>query len=181
MVFFTSAIDRYNGNAGSQFSRGGDGNANRNADLGGDVSVVSYALDYVEPIFGSQNQIFSTFVLYRNLLEPDETYNQPGLWSADNLTQAFDDASGANDLDDLVCENVYDFTATFVINYRDAKGDLRTARRPVMSVSQGKNVLRSFAITGQGLEPNERSGSEIADGRIASVELSITVLSSSRV
>ena len=176
LVFFTSAADRYDGNAGSRERQGGGNGGNRNADLGGDVSVVSYELDFVEPIFGSSNQLFSTFVLYRNLLEPNETYPNAGLWS-DNIAQGFDNASRPNDLADLVCENVYDFTATFVVNYRGVDGQLQTARLPVMSSAGGDRVLRSFAITGAGLEPNQRTGSEFAGGRIASVELSITVLS----
>lgn len=176
LVFFTSAADRYNGNAGSRERLGGGGGGDRNADLGGDVSVVSYALDFVEPIFGSPSQLFSTFVLYRNLLEPNETYPNDQLWS-DNLAQAFDNAAGANDLTDLVCENVYEFTATFVVNFRGPDGQIRTTRLPVMSGAGGETVLRSFAITGAGLEPNQRTGSPFAGGRIASVELSITVLS----
>ena len=176
LVFFTSAADRYDGNAGSKERQGGGNGGNRNADLGGDVSVVSYELDFVEPIFGSSNQLFSTFVLYRNLLEPNETYPNAGLWS-DNIAQGFDNASRPNDLADMVCENVYDFTATFVVNYRGVDGQLQTARLPVMSSAGGDRVLRSFAITGAGLEPNQRTGSEFAGGRIASVELSITVLS----
>lgn len=176
LVFFTSAADRYDGNAGSRERQGGGNGGNRNADLGGDVSVVSYELDFVEPIFGSSNQLFSTFVLYRNLLEPNEAYPNAGLWS-DNIAQGFDNASRPNDLADMVCENVYDFTATFVVNYRGVDGQLQTARLPVMSSAGGDRVLRSFAITGAGLEPNQRAGSEFAGGRIASVELSITVLS----
>ena len=176
LVFFTSAADRYDGNAGSRERQGGGNGGNRNADLGGDVSVVSYDLDFVEPIFGSSNQLFSTFVLYRNLLEPNETYPNAGLWS-DNIALGFDNASRPNDLADLVCENIYDFTATFVVNYRGVDGQLQTARLPVMSSAGGDRVLRSFAITGAGLEPNQRTGSEFSGGRIASVELSITVLS----
>lgn len=176
LVFFTSAADRYDGNAGSGTRLGGDNTANPNADLGGDVSAVSYALDYVDPVWGSQSQVFSTFVLYRNLMEPNITYQSQVLGSQ-NLVQAFDANAGPNDLNDLICENVYEFTATFVINYRTIDGQVRTVRMPVMSTPGGERVLRSFAITGSGLEPNQRTGSEFAAGRIASVELSITVLS----
>jgi type II secretory pathway pseudopilin PulG len=184
LVFFTTASDRYDGNAGSQERQNGGGGANRNADRGGDVSAVSYQLDYVDPIAGSNNQRFSTFVLYRKLLEPDFTYQRSLIpdgtnanATASNLIGDFDASAGNNNLADMVCENVYDFTATFVINFRDATGVQRTVRRPVMGGQAGGDILNSFAITGAGLEPNQRPNSEIAGGRIASVELAITVLS----
>ena len=179
LVFFTTAADRYDGNAGSMDQPSGANNANANngaTDLGGDISAVSYELDFAEPIFGAQNPVFSTFVLYRNLMEPNVTYNSQVL-GAVNLEQAFNNQAGPNDLTDLVCENVYDFTVTFVVTYRGIDGFPRTTRLPVMSTAGGDRVLRSFAITGSGLEPDQRPGSEFSGGRIAAVELSITVLS----
>lgn len=176
LTFYTRASDRYDGNAGSRERLGGDNGGDRNADLGGDISAVSYELDFVEPVWGSQNQTFATFVLYRNLMSPLQTYEQ--VLGQPNLQQTFDAQSGSNDLGDLVCENVFEFTATFVINFRGVDGQIRTRRMPVMSTQQGgAEIRRAFAVTGAGLAPDMRPGSEVASGRIASVELSITVLS----
>ena len=61
-VFFTAATDRY------------DGNLNTSADLGGDVSTVGYRLLYRDPVSDSESADFSTFVLYRQLINPDETF-----------------------------------------------------------------------------------------------------------
>lgn len=174
LTFFTAAADRYNGNAGSRQKLDGDG-SNRDADLGGDVSAVSYQLDFVDPVFGSPNQQFATFVLYRNLLDPNETYN--GVSGEPGLEQAFRTQAGANELVDLMCENVFEFSMTFVVSYRNVDGNTITTRIPVMAANSGGDVVRSFEINGGGLAPNGNLQSEFKGGRITSVELSITVLS----
>lgn len=173
LIFFTAAADRYDGNAGSRERVGGD-NAGRDADRGGDVSVVSYQLDFADPVFGDQTENFSTFVLYRKLLNPDQAYN--GVVSSQNLEETFELQAGTNDLSDLICENVYEFTVTFVINYRDDEGEDATVSIPIMSSSQGQNVMNRFAINGTGLAPNLNTRSEFSGGRVAAVELAITVL-----
>ncbi|MFT6242318.1 MAG: type II secretory pathway pseudopilin PulG [Paracoccaceae bacterium] len=175
LTFFTAASDRYDGNAGSREKIGGDA-ANRDADKGGDVSAVSYQLDFADPVWGDQSENFSTFVLYRKLLNPDLTY--AGVTSSKDLEKSFDERGGQNDLDDLMCENVYEFTITFIVAYRDTNGDDKTTSIPVMSTTNGGlNVVKSFAINGTGLAPNENSKSEFAGGRVTAVELAITVLS----
>jgi type II secretory pathway pseudopilin PulG len=174
LIFYTAASDRYDGNAGSQEKVTSD-SANRDADKGGDVSVVSYQLDFADPVWGDQSENFSTFVLYRKLLNPDETYN--GITSTKNLEETFDIRGGDNDLADLMCENVYEFTVTFLVSYRDSQGDDATASIPIMSSNTARNVYKSFAINGTGLAPNQNTKSEFASGRVSSVELAITVLS----
>ena len=174
LIFYTAASDRYDGNAGSRERVGGNV-GDRDADRGGDVSVVSYQLDFADPVWGDQSENFSTFVLYRKLLNPDETYN--GVSSTDDLEQTFDIRGGGNDLADLMCENVYEFTVTFIINYRDRSGENATVSIPVMSSGGGGNVMNKFAINGSGLAPNLNTRSEFSAGRVAAVELAITVLS----
>ena len=176
LTFFTSASDRYNGNAGSRERLSEAGGGNRNADQGGDISAVSYQLDFVDPVFGNPNQQFSTFVLYRNLLDPNETYNR-SLLGRQNLETAFDASAGANELEDLMCENIYEFTVTFVVDYRDSTGRDRITKITVMSSDKGLQTVRNFAINGTGLAPNLNTRSEFVGGRITSVELAITVLS----
>ncbi len=179
LTFFTAASDRYNGNAGSNEKITGD-TTERDADRGGDVSAVSYQLDFADPVWGDQSDRFSTFVLYRKLLDPDETYRSDVIGSTD-LEQTFDVEGGVNDLADLVCENVYEFTITFVVKYKDAdnNNELTTVSLPVMSTStnSGADVLKSFAINGTGLAPDENSSSPFRGGRVSAVELAITVLS----
>ena len=174
LTFFTAASDRYNGNAGSRERLQPDGE-NRNADRGGDISTVSYQLDFVDPVFGNPNQVFSTFVFYRNLVDPNDTYNRQ-LVGSQNLEQSFDAIGGQNELDDLICENVFEMTVTFVVAYRDSEGNNVTTKIPVMTTGGGQQSYRSFAINGTGLAPNENSRSEFVGGKITSVELGITVL-----
>ena len=165
MYFFTAASDRYDGNAGDLTK-----------DEGGDVSAVGYELDYLDPVFGSESEEFSTFVLYRKLLVPDETFNGKLIGSPD-LKQDFEVQSGVNELEDFICENVYEFTAIFVIEYKDTNNEIKTVKVPVLSDPSALGTVKSFKITGAGLEPDGNPNSEYRGGRIVSVELSITVLS----
>ncbi len=163
MIFLTGASDRYNGQAGTS------------NDGGGDVSSVSYELDYADPVWGDRSDEFSTFILYRKLLDPDKTFTQ--VVHKDDLEQAFRQGGSVNELADLMCENVYEFTTTFIIDYLDSNGDRKTTSVPVMSNITGTDVVNSFSITGNGLEPNGQPNSEFRDGKVTSIELSITVLS----
>ena len=66
LVFLTAATDRYDGNVGVAGS-----------DEGGDISTVGYSLEFRDPIFADQNERFSNFVLYRNLVDPCLLYTSP--------------------------------------------------------------------------------------------------------
>ncbi|MEJ6582341.1 MAG: type II secretion system protein [Akkermansiaceae bacterium] len=165
MYFFTAASDRYDGNAGDLTK-----------DEGGDISAVGYELDYLDPVFGDDSEEFSTFVLYRKLLDPDETFNGK-LIGTSELKQDFAVQAGVNELEDFICENVYEFTVVFVIEYKDTNREVKTVKVPVLADPGAKDVVKSFKVTGAGLEPNENPNSEYRGGRIVSIELSITVLS----
>ncbi len=168
LVFFTSAPDRYNGNVGDS-----------NDDKGGDVSLVGYQLEYGDPIFGeTENVNASTFVLYRDLVDPDVTFQR--YLGAEDLDEAYRRDSGGGGArgtaEDYLCENIYEMTITFVIEYLE-NDELTTVRLPVMSTSLAGSSLRDFAITGTGIKTNSSSNSPFASGRIISVDLSATVLS----
>lgn len=163
--FFTAAADRYDGNAGDS-----------NRDLGGDISAVGYELDYVDPVFGDRAEQYSTFVLYRKLLDPSETFNSK-LIGTETLEVDFRAQAGQNELRHFICENVYEFTMIFAIEYRDGDGKTKTVKVPVLSNPGPRNTVKEFVISGGGLEPNKNRNSEYRGGRIRSVELSITVLS----
>lgn len=175
VTFYTAASDRYNGNAGSQQKLNPDA-GNVDADQGGDVSVVSYLLDFADPVFGDQSGNFSTFVLYRKLMDPDETY--ASFSTSSDLEAAFDTVSGgANELEDLMCENVYEFTMTFVVDHKDVDGNDTITYLPILQNGGGNTSGNSFAINGTGLSLNGNTRSVFASGRVAAIELSITVLS----
>lgn len=165
LYFFTAASDRYDGNAGDNTQ-----------DLGGDISAVGYELDYVDPVFGDRADEYSTFVLYRKLLDPDETFRGK-LIGTDQLESEFQGQAGNNELRHFICENVYEFTVIFLVEYRDDQGKTQTVKIPVLSNPGPKNTFKEFVINGGGLEPNKNKNSEFRNGRVRSVELSITVLS----
>ncbi len=176
ITFFTGAPDRYNGNVGPKGQRGSQAEGNR--DNGGDVCAVSYQLKYGDPVWGDGDEKFSTFVLYRKLLNPDETYN--GVTGSDDLVKTFDAVSARADLADLICENVYELTVTFVVEYsKTENGDpvTRTVNLPVMSTRVGSDVVKSFALTGRGIVPNGDSKTDFLAGRIKAVEMAISVIS----
>lgn len=171
-TFFTAATDRYNGQIGQA------------ADAGGDVSCVAYRMRFQDPISGGTgDKDTSTFVLYRKLINPDETFEK--LLGEEDLDAAF--SSFENDVTDeenFICENVHQITVTFLVEVtRDggSSGSARveTARVVLDSSSSGSE----FRLTGGGIDlQNVELGSnytqeEIAAGRLTGVELSVSVLS----
>lgn len=174
LIFFTGATDRYNGDIG-----GGNDN-------GGDVSAVSYRLVYRDQISDTDDETHAVFSLYRNLSNPDDTFDH--LLATANLEEAY--TSQFNDAADLqaenfLVENIYEFSVTFLIEVT-----VDTAGTPVThtvraTMSPG-NMLDEFNITGTGIEYTGDlefpSGSGLTknlmeSGSIVGVDISITVLS----
>jgi len=167
LVFFTAAPDRYNGNVGDATD-----------DKGGNVSLVSYQLAYGDPIFGDQENINSTtFVLYRDLIDPDTTFDR--YLGSEDLESAFSQRrrAGYERSDAYVCENIYEMTIVFVIEYEDPTDGLTTVRVPVMGTARGGEAAQRFTVNGEGIEKDSRDTVEYSSGRIVAVDLSITVLS----
>jgi len=184
LVFFSAATDRYNGNIGV---------ANR--DLGGDVSTIAYQLAYKDPIAGSSDDRFKTFVLYRKIINPDVTFEKtlgigfdpasPGTTTLLNEAQkasADKDTSGTaiDNESNFICENVYQFTLTFHIEVTRADGSLATVPVPLGGSS---NATKLFKIAGSGLHMDSgiSGGTGITNvmlkaGRLTSVEVSLTVI-----
>ncbi|MGC4017252.1 MAG: prepilin-type N-terminal cleavage/methylation domain-containing protein [Luteolibacter sp.] len=94
LIFFTAATDRYS----------------NTTDAGGDVSCVSYKLDYKDPVSGNTSTSYDTFALYRMLVEPNETFTS--LLGQTDLYTAFG-SRNVSDVKNFVCENVYQFTLKF--------------------------------------------------------------------
>jgi type II secretory pathway pseudopilin PulG len=171
LIFFTAAMDRYNGDIGP----------NSTTDKGGDVSCVAYRLDYKDPI-EENGMIFRTFVLNRILVNPDETFKD--LLGQSDLKTAFGSYSGKLDnIENFVCENVFQFTITFQMEVVQGTGSSAKVLTVPVTIGQTSSaqVTQSFKIKGTGVDTSLTGGSVTADelkaGRVKAVEISLTVLS----
>jgi len=172
ILFYTTATDRYDGNVG-----------NSSVDQGGDVSLVAYQLNYGDPIFGDTiNDISSTFVLYRDLIEPNVTFTT--YLGSEDLDASYQGA-GIGDVSNAknyVCENIYEMSLTFIVEYEAAPeppatvGVTERIRIPVMGNDLGINTVQDFAITGSGLKADGSDSVPYSGGRVISADISVTVL-----
>jgi prepilin-type N-terminal cleavage/methylation domain-containing protein len=185
LVFFTAATDRYDGKIGSAFP-------NNN----GDVSTVGYKLVYKDPIAGAANDEFKTFVLYRKLVNPDETFAK--ILGQPSIKTPFDNAGESIDQEEnFICENVYQFTVTFHVTTTPTIGTtpftyIRPVALPLTPLTAGGE--REFRITGNGIDADDitprenispdnqinttlKKGGALQAGRLTAVEISVTVLS----
>ena len=171
LVFFSAATDRYNGKIGTA------------TDLGGDVSTVGYKLTYKDPIAAEDKDEYKTFVLYRKLVDPKETFNkvlgnpnpaQPNF----SLKMAFDGSGDPiEENTNFICENVYQFTVTFHVATTVNSG----LKSVAVCIGKGFNLVEEFRITGSGIQTTFASATvtneQIKAGRLSAAEISITVLS----
>ncbi len=174
LIFFTAATDRY------------DGKINTTDDKGGDVSCVAYQLQYRDPISGGSDNTFSTFTLYRLLVNPNDAFEN--LLGKESLETAFQGYSGkVADLKNFVCENIYQYSMVFHIEVtRDAgAGKVTKLSVPVsLGPTAGSGRVTEFRILGSGLELASAPSSavtldELKAGRVAAMEVSLTVISDS--
>lgn len=177
LIFFSAATDRYNGQVGV------DG-----VDLGGDVSTIGYQLVYKDPIGGTEEDNFKTFVLYRKIVDPFDTFNDPIL-GQESLDGKVDFGTSGTEVvsaeENFICENVYQFTVTFHVDVSvtDSTNQTKTVTVPV-SIGQGSTVQTDeFAIMGTGIDTDfspdavlEVTNDQLKSGRVAAVEVSLTVL-----
>ncbi|MEN8694052.1 MAG: PulJ/GspJ family protein [Akkermansiaceae bacterium] len=162
LVFLTAASDRYGGDIGGS------------EDKGGDISTVGYQLKFEDPIFADFDETYSKFVLYRNLVNPDNTFQ--GVLGQNDLEQAYDGYAGAgSDPANFMCENIYEFSIVFVVEYLDRSGDKQLVRVPIIDTG-ALNSADKFVIEGNGLKANGTKP-VYADGAVVSVDISVTVLS----
>ena len=163
-VFFTAATDRYNGEL------------NTTQDEGGDVSTVAYRLLFRDPVSGSDDEEFASFILYRQLINPDETFeNLLGQEDLESAYQSF--ASNESDAENFVCENIYEFSLSFVVVYTE-ESITRTERVLVVN-SSGAESVEDFRISGSGIIADGDDETEYANGRIVAADLSLTVINDS--
>ncbi len=174
LIFFSAATDRYNGKIGTA------------DDKGGDVSTIGYQLVYKDPIDSSGTDEFKTFVLYRKLVDPKETFDN--ILGQATLAGKVDFASGgANSVsakENFICENIYQFTLTFHLRVTDSTKTppVRTVRIPV---GQGTNAVKNLSVKGTGITDNSGTdiagitgvtGAQIKSSQLSAVEISMTVL-----
>lgn len=167
LEFFTSVTDRYDGGIGTS------------ADQGGDISGVGYKLVYEDPLTSSTSSNYGTFTLHRTLVDPDDTYaTLLGKTDADFHTafQTFESDSKA--AESFVCENVYQFTVTFLVEISRASGT--TTTKLIIPVTMGSHFVDSLKVNGDKIEVkgsvNGATTAEINAGRIVGAQLSLTVL-----
>lgn len=164
ILFFSGATDRYDGKIGST------------DDKGGDVSTVSYRIVYQDQLNPADDE-FPVFALYRNLVNPDETFNN--YLSQQNLmTGGVYNADDTKEQNNFLVENIFDLTITFIFEYQDASGQTITKRVPITADGTASD-LRIFGdrIEVGGSVLNDPSGNKIT--RLAGAELSILVLTDS--
>ena len=177
LIFMTAATDRYQGQIGTA------------DDLGGDVSCVSYKLQYQDPVKGTEEKNSSTFVLYRLLVNPDETFKD--LLGKDDLSTAFSTKykDKVKEVENFVCENIYQFTLTYQVEVTQIAGTTTTTV-PVRVTLGETGAGKELTLRGNGLEMPDVSvgkikpavkSEELLAGRLTGVEIGITVLSDAAV
>lgn len=167
LIFFSAATDRYNGNVGDL-----------NDDKGGDISGIGYRLIYKDPIGDDSEDKFKTFVLYRKLVNPDDTFTN--LLGKADLKTAFNPylAGGVDSIEakkNFVCENVYQFTVKFHIDVKVTTNGITTTQHTAVALDSSGQ----FIVTGNGLTSPAAATftpEQLATGRLAAVEVSLTVL-----
>ena len=179
LIFFTAATDRYNGAVGET------------GDNGGDVSAVGYRLVYRDQISDTDDETHAVFTLYRNLINPDETFGvgADGLLASSDLEQSY--TGQFSDTDDFqaenfLVENIYEFSVTFLVEVMEgSEGDTPVTHTVRATMSPG-NFLDEFIVSGTGIEYEGNiefpSGSgltktQVESGSLVGVDISITVLS----
>jgi prepilin-type N-terminal cleavage/methylation domain-containing protein len=177
LIFFTAATDRYLGKIGTA------------DDKGGDVSCVGYQLQYQDPVKGTEEETSSTFVLYRLLVDPDATFKD--LLGKEDLKGAFSSYSTkVKEVENFVCENVYQFTLTYQVEVSQVSGSGATAKTttvPVRVTLGETGAGKELRLQGDGIVTDASTGSlkptvtvdELKAGRLTAVEIGITVLSDS--
>lgn len=178
LIFFCAATDRYNGAIGTT------------SDLGGDISCVSYQLEYKDPVLGESGgtNVPKTFVMNRLIVNPDETLSpdQPAksLLGQTDLYNAFSPYKAQITAPtNFVCENIYQFTLTFNVKVTDSKNS--EIKVPIVLGDSGS--AKEFQIFGTGIQTDGKSpvddvkDDQLKAGQLQSVVVSITVLTDAAV
>jgi len=157
--FFTATPDRYDGQiSGSP---------------GGDVSLVRYRLIYQDVIDGSSSGT-PVYSLYRERIEPDEAFTD--LLGEDELEDVLPDGDDINAVENILADNIYDFTISFNFEFTIDDGTKVYERVTV----QAGSANDSLSIKGDDIliagDPIDIPPGAAAP-RIASADISVFVIS----
>ena len=185
-VFFTAATDRYDGEIGTP------------RDLGGDISTVIYKLVYKDQFEGSGGKVIPVFSLYRQLINPDVTFNK--YLGEVNIVKDLAEKEDVTDANNFIAENIYNFTVTLIFEFKNVTtGKMEQQRVPIMSSNPDLSQVRYEEIRITGLmvgkdnlstaaipkpqtpaDIEDSSGNNVASSaRLVGAELGILVLSDS--
>lgn len=154
--FFTAATDRYDGQIGTP------------SDDGGDVSIVRYRLVY-QDIIDRDSGSKPVYSLYRQRIDPLEVFSILG--EVDLETALSSQDSDFTVEDNILSENVYDFTLSFNFEYiKEEAGQPRVKgyKRVVMQ-SEGTN--NSLSIKGDEILLNDDSLEEVIEKEVGGVDI----------
>jgi len=163
--FFTSTPDRYDGQIGVT-----------GVDNGGDVSLVRYRLVYQDAIDpASRNK--PVYSLYRDRVEPDTAFNN--LLAQTDLETGLNAITGSiSDVDNLLADNIYDFTLSFNFEFITSTGQDGYQR----VVMQSDGVNSQLSIQGNEIQVNGGALPLPAGAtslRLSSADISVFVISDS--
>jgi prepilin-type N-terminal cleavage/methylation domain-containing protein len=171
LVFFTGVNDRYKGQIGVE-----------GEDNGGDISCVGYQLQYRNPL-SETDPGFETYVFNRLLIDPDKAFKD--LLGQEDLQQAFSGyAIELREPKNFVCENLLQFSVTFHVEVtQESSGNNSVVKQVPVKIGETESgeATTSFKFNSKGIDSQFSGGGvssdELAGGRIAAVEVAITVLS----
>jgi prepilin-type N-terminal cleavage/methylation domain-containing protein len=185
LAFFTSASDRYDGNTSPQSTN----------NSGGDISAVSYKLDYLNPLEGVKSgggANVNTFVFYRQLTNPDVTFGtgansgylaQTDLSTTNLISTNSTDYEKANNAGSssfpkykFVCENIYQYSITFILDNpsSNSSGSGGTAvtyepLRVTLANKTGEGSVDQFNIYGNGV------GKDVSGGVVTPISSKVSI------
>jgi prepilin-type N-terminal cleavage/methylation domain-containing protein len=170
LLFFSAAMDRYDGKAGDAGAR-----------KEGNISTIAYDLQYRDPTVGGGSGDLASFVLNRKIVNPDDTFN--GLLGKTDLPDAFQGhLNRMGDLRNFVCENVYQFTVTFHVDVEDRAKRKRTLQIPLqVGRNNGPGSVPEFGVFGNRIEASYPARGDItaeafAGGTLSGISISMTIL-----
>ena len=192
LTFMTVSTDRY---YGDYFQEGANNVMEPIAGKRGDVSCVGYRLDYGDPIRASAgaSSPTNTMILYRRLVDPDQTYGAGGsqpllgidgeVGMPSNLESEFDKIpASAGDQEDFLSENIQQFTLVFHVEAINSITNIPEIKRVMLAPD---STVAYFRVTGNGLDMNEvyvdgaaaQNIAELKTGILKAIEINMTVLS----
>lgn len=180
-VFFACAPDRNPSVSSSTSLRSNYRDARaHNMETQGDVNTIGYRLMYRDQILNlsgnaDEQGSFPLFSLYRQVVSPRETFER--LLGQEDLESAYVPFE-SKESDNFLCENILELSLIFNIEYVAGKADAKSGRAeydtisvPILSARGGRG--KTVKVYGDRIEAD---GKTLANGRIVSADLSITVL-----